>query len=67
MALRDDVIAATKHPAVVQARRSIGRTGREGPTSFLVDGHSLLSQAIASSVTLGGRPGCHRAGGDPER
>jgi len=52
MALRDDVIATIKHPAIVQARRSIARAGREGPTSFLVDGHSLVSQAIASGAPV---------------
>ena len=52
MALRDDVIATIKHPAIVQARRSIGRAGREGATSFLVDGYSLVSQAIAAGAPV---------------
>jgi len=52
MALRDDVIATIKHPAIVQARQSIGQAGREGPTSFLVDGHSLVSQAVAAGAPV---------------
>ncbi len=52
MALHHDVISSIKHPAVVEARRSIGQAGREAPTCFLADGHSLVSQAIAAAAPV---------------
>jgi len=45
---QDDVISSIKHPAVVAARQSLGQVGRQGATSFLGDGHKLVSQALGS-------------------
>lgn len=48
----DEVISTVKHPVVVAARQSIGQAGRQPPTSFLVDGHKLVSEALAAQAPV---------------
>jgi len=52
MAFGDDLIGTIKHPAIAEARRSIGQAGRKEPTSFLVDGCRLVSQAVAAGAPV---------------
>jgi tRNA G18 (ribose-2'-O)-methylase SpoU len=52
MRTSSEVVSSVKHPAVEAARRSLGQLGREPATAFLADGHSLVAQALASSLVV---------------
>ncbi len=46
------LISSVKHPGIVEARRSLGKAGRQPPASFMVDGHRLVSQALAAQAPI---------------
>jgi len=50
----EEVISSIKHPAVVAARRALGQVGQGAVTSYLADGHSLVSQAVDARVPVEG-------------
>ena len=52
MNAHDEIISSIKHPAVVGARKGLGQLGKRRPTTFLVDGHHLVSQALASRAPI---------------
>jgi len=49
---RSEVVSSIKHPAVADARRSLGQVGGQEATSFLADGGRLVSQALDAPVAV---------------
>ncbi|MGD2174109.1 MAG: RNA methyltransferase [Candidatus Brocadiaceae bacterium] len=48
----DEVISRIKHPAVAEARRSVGEFRREEATCYLLDGHRLVRRALEARAPI---------------
>jgi len=48
----NEIISRVKDPAVAAARRRIGQMGREPAAAFLVDGRTLVTQALAARAPV---------------
>jgi tRNA G18 (ribose-2'-O)-methylase SpoU len=65
----EEVVSSLKHPAVAAARRSLGQVGRPAvrrATSYLADGHGLVSQAVDAGAPLERIFFCHPVEGGEE-